>query len=354
MKLVVLFCAIPPAYSKKKPRMVVHFKGSLADQWYWNATFSEFGSQWNDGYIDNQLTDGDMDEMMNVQLESAERSLDAVLHDNKPDEEAGVTLWFDEKEDPHKKSDQDDHQNDAEKGSHEHGKSTDEEAGVTLWFDEKEDTGTSDDHGHEAGGDAHGHDAEGGHDDHGGGHEHGGLAIAHKNDQSGSSFETLLGGVEVVPNTIRIDGKELPKYVPRNGSNNGGVLSKENAVKIDWRTARFLPGTKIPGTILSKMEGGDSGDIKGKGIWGNGRWTLEFSRKLVTKSAKDVQFSNLTKTYTFGVALWDNTHGHDHVWNTINTLKFYLPAGNKGPTAEIKKLKSKAKGLSRLRTISRR
>ena len=38
----------------------------------------------------------------------------------------------------------------------------------------------------------------------------------------------------------------------------------------------------------------------------DGKWTLEFGRKLTTGSEKDVQFSDLAAVYYFAVAAFDN------------------------------------------------
>jgi len=37
------------------------------------------------------------------------------------------------------------------------------------------------------------------------------------------------------------------------------------------------------------------------------KWTIEISRKLKTTSAKDIQFDDLAKTYSFAVAAFDNS-----------------------------------------------
>lgn len=66
----------------------------------------------------------------------------------------------------------------------------------------------------------------------------------------------------------------------------------------------FRPGDEVPGIIVAKITG-DRGDISAH-RWVNGVWTLEISRKLVTGSPYDVQFSNLSRTYSFGVAVFDN------------------------------------------------
>ena len=51
---------------------------------------------------------------------------------------------------------------------------------------------------------------------------------------------------------------------------------------------------------------GDRGDIAARHAWKDGVRTIEFSRKLVTGSEFDVQFSDVKKQYAFGVAVFDN------------------------------------------------
>lgn len=69
-------------------------------------------------------------------------------------------------------------------------------------------------------------------------------------------------------------------------------------------------GDIIPGLIAYRMTG-DNGDISAKGVWKDGKWTLEWQRKLVTGSQYDVSFDDLAKTYFFGVAAFDNSQiGH--------------------------------------------
>ncbi|KKM10255.1 hypothetical protein SY88_14395 [Clostridiales bacterium PH28_bin88] len=78
----------------------------------------------------------------------------------------------------------------------------------------------------------------------------------------------------------------------------------------------FLPG------LIAKQISGDPADIKAKGKWENGFWTLEIQRKLVNGSAYDVQFDDLTKTYFFAVAAFDNSQiGHAYQQGVIQ-LKF--------------------------------
>ncbi len=49
-------------------------------------------------------------------------------------------------------------------------------------------------------------------------------------------------------------------------------------------------------------------------------WTLELSRNLVTNDKEhDVQFDDLSKTYYFGMAVWENDrlYGHTRVKKPI-------------------------------------
>lgn len=46
------------------------------------------------------------------------------------------------------------------------------------------------------------------------------------------------------------------------------------------------------------------GDVKAKGVWQNGMWTLEFRRKLVTGNQDDIQFTPGNK-YLFGVSRYE-------------------------------------------------
>jgi hypothetical protein len=72
----------------------------------------------------------------------------------------------------------------------------------------------------------------------------------------------------------------------------------------------FKAGDSIPSQI-AKPHTGSQADITCASTWADGMWTIEFKRKLVTTGDKaaeqDVQFSDLTKAYSFGVAVFDNT-----------------------------------------------
>jgi hypothetical protein len=88
---------------------------------------------------------------------------------------------------------------------------------------------------------------------------------------------------------------------PRDGS--PGFILESEAVPFD--VSLFEPGDRLPGIIISEFVG-DGGDISAGWVWEDEMWTLELGRKLVTGSELDVQFDDLTATYYFGVATFDN------------------------------------------------
>lgn len=75
----------------------------------------------------------------------------------------------------------------------------------------------------------------------------------------------------------------------------------------------FKAGDRIPYVIFYPLDtpwGGSRDDIKGKGFWKDGRWTVEFARKLVTGHDDDISFKvnkGDTKYFVFDVALFDRT-----------------------------------------------
>ena len=71
----------------------------------------------------------------------------------------------------------------------------------------------------------------------------------------------------------------------------------------------FKVGDKVPSMIVKEFSG-SRGDVEVNAKWENGQWSYIFKRALVTshpKSAEqDVQFADLDKAYSFGVAVFDN------------------------------------------------
>jgi hypothetical protein len=61
----------------------------------------------------------------------------------------------------------------------------------------------------------------------------------------------------------------------------------------------------VAGIVKAPFKG-DRGDISAGWKYADGKWTLEFGRKLTTGSPTDVQFDDLAQTYYFGLAIFDN------------------------------------------------
>jgi len=120
--------------------------------------------------------------------------------------------------------------------------------------------------------------------------------------------------------------KSAPKLVFDGAPTNGNPyvivdgLDKTKPFTLDY-IKTMKEGDFIPGPIAKQITG-DPADIKAKGKWENGVWTLEISRKLKTTSDKDIQFDDLAKTYSFAVAAFDNSQiGHAYE-NTVQKLTF--------------------------------
>ncbi|MDR7471690.1 MAG: ethylbenzene dehydrogenase-related protein [Armatimonadota bacterium] len=78
-----------------------------------------------------------------------------------------------------------------------------------------------------------------------------------------------------------------------------------DAEKVPFDDTKCKAGDEVPGIVVSGFQG-DRGDVRGRGVFRNGQRTLEWGRTLTTGSTYDVQFSDLSKPYSFGVAVFDN------------------------------------------------
>lgn len=87
----------------------------------------------------------------------------------------------------------------------------------------------------------------------------------------------------------------------------------------------FKPGDVVPGIIIDAFQG-PRADIEMRGKWDKGMWTIEIRRKLVTTGEKsniqDVQFDDLNKEYSFGIAVFDNSQINHLFHDETLTLKF--------------------------------
>jgi hypothetical protein len=91
-----------------------------------------------------------------------------------------------------------------------------------------------------------------------------------------------------------------------------------NAVPLD-PSARFAVGDLLPRPILRTPDG-SAADIMVNASWQNGKWVVEFRRKLITGNADDKPF-NPGRVYRFGMALFDdNVENRYHLISFVQTL----------------------------------
>jgi len=105
-----------------------------------------------------------------------------------------------------------------------------------------------------------------------------------------------------------------PAFVQHDLTNAAVVVLETKKVPIDSSWAQT---ERIPGIVTAPFTG-SRGDLTAKGIWKDGMWTIEIRRPMVTtgnqSSIQDVQFSDLSKAYDFGVSIFDNSQ-INHVYH---------------------------------------
>ncbi len=108
----------------------------------------------------------------------------------------------------------------------------------------------------------------------------------------------------------RTKDKSGPAYMqdPSKPASIPGSLLVAQAVEIKG-SSTFKEGDEIPAYMLYPVWKGSFADIKTKGVWKDGKWTVMMSRKLKTGYDDDVQF-NTRKKYPFGIAVFDNSGDH--------------------------------------------
>ncbi|MDH3240671.1 MAG: ethylbenzene dehydrogenase-related protein [Alphaproteobacteria bacterium] len=84
-------------------------------------------------------------------------------------------------------------------------------------------------------------------------------------------------------------------YLSRPGDN--GQSAYKTVIHADKKTDR------IP-LFAARQPKGSRADVRAKGVWKDGRWSIEFSRKLVTGHPDDVAFDR-RRAYLFGVAKFE-------------------------------------------------
>ncbi|MDD5194569.1 MAG: ethylbenzene dehydrogenase-related protein [Candidatus Omnitrophica bacterium] len=89
------------------------------------------------------------------------------------------------------------------------------------------------------------------------------------------------------------NGKKM--YMVRKADS--GMLAYNDTLYEDYKA------DKMP-AFVNGIPTGSSADIKAKGVWAEGRWTIEFCRSLDTGNDDDVKFDT-SKTYLFGVSRYE-------------------------------------------------
>ena len=108
-------------------------------------------------------------------------------------------------------------------------------------------------------------------------------------------------------------------------------LSDEGRSAYSSQTYEKFSTPEMP-RYVNRLPEGSRADVRAKGMWNDGYWTVEFSRKLNTGHADDVQF-NKNLDYTFGVSRYEiagkapNPNIHQPLYESgdigdILTLKF--------------------------------
>lgn len=125
--------------------------------------------------------------------------------------------------------------------------------------------------------------------------------------------------------TKTVADKSMPGFTSPNvdlATGAPGYILDSEKVALDKAALDAMPvGSYIPGIIKSPIVG-DRGDITAQWQWKDGVWTIEFGRKLDTGSATDVQFTDLTAQYYFGVAIFENAQVRHAFQNGASFLVF--------------------------------
>jgi ethylbenzene dehydrogenase len=90
-----------------------------------------------------------------------------------------------------------------------------------------------------------------------------------------------------------------------------------------YTTKRYSTKDKeiMPKYIPVASASGSIADVKAKGVWSNGKWTLEMSRKLNTGNADDVAFA-AGQAVVGGLVVFDHSGDDDHSHSSILKFQF--------------------------------
>lgn len=122
-----------------------------------------------------------------------------------------------------------------------------------------------------------------------------------------------LGIAQDKMTVIRSDkAKKAYKGTAQNGSTVYIQRPSDKGSKL-YSTKRYSSKVDdlMPKYILASSVSGSVADVKAKGVWDNGQWTLELSRKLNTGNSDDVVFQP-GQSVQGGIAVFNHTGDDDH------------------------------------------
>ena len=119
-----------------------------------------------------------------------------------------------------------------------------------------------------------------------------------------------------------VNGK--PEFMNRDGkaANAGGTFYIIDGNQVPFDDSRFKAGDEVASYRIIPLKG-DRADIKVSYSWDAGMHSSEVSRKLVTGSKFDMQFTDLNARYGFGFAAFDNAQ----VRHAVHLGPLYLSFG---------------------------
>ena len=129
------------------------------------------------------------------------------------------------------------------------------------------------------------------------------------------------GGPEYA-NMKVVNGK--PEFMNKDAKpgNAGGLFYVVEGTQVPFDDSKFKAGDEVASYLIYPLKG-DRADIKVANQYANGMWTSEVARKLTTGSKFDVQFSDLSASYGFGFAAFDNAQ----VRHAVHYEPLYLSFG---------------------------
>lgn len=121
----------------------------------------------------------------------------------------------------------------------------------------------------------------------------------------------------------------VPESMSKSGlaANKGGTYWLLSQDKVAFNNNLFSAGDELASITIAPFTG-DRGDLPTVASWQDGKWTLAIGRKLFTGSKYDVQFSDLSKPYYFGLAAFDNAQVR-HAFNAGVLKLLFAQQGQK-------------------------